>query len=382
MKTFVFYTNDDYVNNRVTGGTRRFIELVTGLMERGNQVHLFLPDHADFPSHPNLVRHSIKRKRRRLLPAGLVNFVYNYRQLKRIAKMPNARVVMVSVPYGIQGVLAGIRGFALIVWEDFVDYRRIRLKTRGMPPFLMGIFEEGWRLIEWLTVKRAGRIIVQCRHDQQVLMHRHPGMAEKLDHKTVIIHNDVNPVWISNMGHLKNGKSSLVDGRYHIGFIGNMDDLRKGLHLLLASVARLLDEEKPLRLHVIGDGRLRKDYMKKYRAYEQIVFYGSIEYPMKALSTFDLLVVPSLSDSFPNTIMEALYLGVPVLGARRGGIPEMLYYDELLFEPDTRSLYRKLSALIDKRKNERMEHLRKLCHERQKAFDFDWIEVMQKGLSG
>src|SRR6056297_901335 len=105
MGTFVFYTNDDYVNNRVTGGTRRFVELVTGLMERGNQVHLFLPDHADFPSHTNLVRHSIKRNKARLVPAGLLNFIYNFRQLRQIARMPEARVVMVSVPYGIQGVL-------------------------------------------------------------------------------------------------------------------------------------------------------------------------------------------------------------------------------------------------------------------------------------
>jgi len=381
METFVFYTNDDYIHNRVTGGTRRFVELVTGLMERGNQVHLFLPDHAEFPSHPNLTRHPLRRKRARLVPAGLLNFIYNFKQLRQIARIPDARVVMVSVPYGIQGVLAGIRGFALIVWEDFVEYRRIRLRTRGAPGFFVGLMEELWRFIERLTVKKAGRIIVQCSHDQQVLMRRHPGMAEKLDHKTEVIHNDVNPAWISNMRHLKDEKSPLADGRYHIGFIGNMDDTRKGLHLLLASVARLLDEDEKIRLHVIGDGRLRKDYMKKYREYEQIVFYGSIEYPMKALSAFDVLVVPSLSDSFPNTIMEALYLDVPVLGARRGGIPEMLHYDELLFEPNTRSLYRKLSALIDTGKNDRIEPLRKLCHQRQKAFDFDWIEVMQKGLS-
>ena len=38
----------------------------------------------------------------------------------------------------------------------------------------------------------------------------------------------------------------------------------------------------------------------------------------------DVFVTPSLEDNLPNTIMEALACGVPCVGFRVGGIPEMI----------------------------------------------------------
>ena len=38
----------------------------------------------------------------------------------------------------------------------------------------------------------------------------------------------------------------------------------------------------------------------------------------------DVFVLPSLEDNLPNTIMEAMACGVPTVGFRVGGIPEMI----------------------------------------------------------
>ena len=38
----------------------------------------------------------------------------------------------------------------------------------------------------------------------------------------------------------------------------------------------------------------------------------------------DVFVLPSLSENLPNTIMEAMACGVPCVGFRVGGIPEMI----------------------------------------------------------
>lgn len=46
------------------------------------------------------------------------------------------------------------------------------------------------------------------------------------------------------------------------------------------------------------------------------------------LRAMDLLVVPSQRDNSPSVISEALMCGTKVIGSDRGGIPEMLEYDE------------------------------------------------------
>ena len=53
------------------------------------------------------------------------------------------------------------------------------------------------------------------------------------------------------------------------------------------------------------------------------------------LAECDALVLPSLRESFPNALLEAQALGVPVTAARVGGIPEMVLDGETgrLFDP-------------------------------------------------
>lgn len=49
---------------------------------------------------------------------------------------------------------------------------------------------------------------------------------------------------------------------------------------------------------------------------------------VKAYSAVDLLVLPSLMDNLPNTAVEAHACGLPVIGFRTGGIPEIVADEE------------------------------------------------------
>jgi len=384
MAEYIFYTNDDFVNNRVTGGNRRFSELVNGLVHKGHRVHLFIPEFADYPHHANLIRYHLKRRNSRILPDGLLNFFSNYRQLRRIRKMKQARPVFVSVPYAIQGALAGIKNSTLIVWEDFVGYRKIAMESKGFPDFLMPLLVFLWRWLERFTLLRVGRIVVQCRYDKQLLIKRHASYIPRLSKRITVLRNNVNPSWIKEMDYLrvpsvavgaKEPSSPSYQPPFQMGFIGNLDDKRKGLHLLLRAYARLSAEGRDVLLHVMGDGRWGRTYRRQYRDYPGIIFHGHLHRPMLRLAALDLLVVPSLSDSFPNTVMEALYLGIPVVGSRKGGIPEMLYYENLLFEPRVEDLYFKLKWVMQGR---HLETIRDLCSRRRKSLEFDWVGAMQR----
>lgn len=46
-----------------------------------------------------------------------------------------------------------------------------------------------------------------------------------------------------------------------------------------------------------------------------------------AYSAADVMVVPSLEDNLPNTVMESMSCGTPVVGFRTGGIPDMIDHE-------------------------------------------------------
>ena len=54
-------------------------------------------------------------------------------------------------------------------------------------------------------------------------------------------------------------------------------------------------------------------------------------------SASHLFVIPSLQDNLPNTILESMFCGTPVIGFRTGGIPEMIIHRENGYLADLRS---------------------------------------------
>ncbi len=67
-------------------------------------------------------------------------------------------------------------------------------------------------------------------------------------------------------------------------------------------------------------------------------------------SAADVFVIPSLQDNFPNTVLEAIACGVPVIGFDVGGIRDMVRPNEtgLLVKPkDTPALAQAIKQLAD-----------------------------------
>ena len=59
-----------------------------------------------------------------------------------------------------------------------------------------------------------------------------------------------------------------------------------------------------------------------------IAFIQSIRTIVELYSVAHLFAIPSLQDNLPNTILESMLCGTPVVGFSSGGIPEMIAHKE------------------------------------------------------
>ncbi|MGX1789628.1 glycosyltransferase family 4 protein [Bosea sp. NPDC055332] len=124
-----------------------------------------------------------------------------------------------------------------------------------------------------------------------------------------------------------------TDRPLRIGFIGVHDPV-KGLDTLAAAAHRLAGE--PVEFLIAGTGQ--SDYAKTLPARfpaQNTRFLGWTK-PEDFLPQIDVLAVPSLfREPFGRVVIEAFAQGVPVIGAKSGGIPETIQpgVNGALFDP-------------------------------------------------
>ncbi len=117
-------------------------------------------------------------------------------------------------------------------------------------------------------------------------------------------------------------------------FVGRLV-AKKGISLLLDAVALLLRRGRRLRLTLIGSGPMEEELREQcseLEIQEQLEWAGMLERKEVAdrLRQADIFCLPSIEsadrnqEGIPNVLVEAMALGVPVLGSQSGGISELL----------------------------------------------------------
>ena len=126
--------------------------------------------------------------------------------------------------------------------------------------------------------------------------------------------------------------AEIAGGRKVLMHISNFRPVKrvKDVVQIYARIAR----EIPSILVMVGDGPDRVVAEQEARdlgVTENVFFLGKLDSVAPLLSSADLFLLPTLSESFGLSALEALACGVPVIGARAGGLPEVVRHGETGF---------------------------------------------------
>jgi len=137
----------------------------------------------------------------------------------------------------------------------------------------------------------------------------------------------------------------------HIGIIGK-DTKAKNIDLFINCAIKILQNEWDITFHLCGRGldntsRLKKIIPDEFE--DNIIFYGELDSTKEFYEKIDIFLLTSISEGFPNVLLEAMSYKIPVISSNVGGVPDLIKHKEngLIFESnDLESFYNNIITLI------------------------------------
>ncbi len=153
-------------------------------------------------------------------------------------------------------------------------------------------------------------------------------------------------------------------------------DYQKAYVRLIRVLARLRDEHYNFRWTIIGDGDEYKaidELVRKYHLGEWVYLTGAMDNPFPEMLKADVFALLSDFEGLPNTIYEALILGLPVLATDVGGVDTQIedMVNGWLVENTEKAIEKKLQWLL--MNGEKILEVR----ENNKSYHYDNSEVMR-----
>ena len=121
-----------------------------------------------------------------------------------------------------------------------------------------------------------------------------------------------------------------------------------------------VQKEIPSKLILIGDGPDRSECERLCRQLDlcdKVKFLGKQDGLVEILSSSDLFLIPSQSESFGLSALEAMACGLPVISSSVGGLPELVRHNETGFIAEIGDIDRMAKYALELLTNERKYRL-------------------------
>lgn len=156
-------------------------------------------------------------------------------------------------------------------------------------------------------------IVFNSKYMQDYFLNRYPDMKNK----TACIYNILDFDLIEKLSkqNLDEKTKSFFDGKFVVTSVGRFCD-EKGYNHLIRAFSHAKEHCPNLALCLIGDGFLMEKIqsMVEQSGYEKdILLTGFDKNPFKYERESDLFVLSSITEGFPNSLIEAMVIGIPVV---------------------------------------------------------------------
>jgi glycosyltransferase involved in cell wall biosynthesis len=169
----------------------------------------------------------------------------------------------------------------------------------------------------------------------------------KLSNKTEIMQNIIPDNEIRQLSTLRNKPYKPIK----IVTVGRLEP-EKAINRIINVAARLIEEGYDLKWEIIGDGWQRHELDAKIKMLsleERIKLIGAKNNPFIIMKSADIFALLSYYEGLPNTVYEALILGIPVFATNVGDISRQIEHGVTgwLVDNTEMSIYNGLKYLIE-----------------------------------
>lgn len=237
-----------------------------------------------------------------------------------------------------KGVLLCTHGFKANV-VGYLAARRTGTRHIG---FLRGWTAETLRIavyerMERFVLKRATHVVCVSRKQAEEL-----GKLRRGRPMPFVVQNAILPPWSrpETAQNITRADINFPANAFIFGSVGRLS-AEKGHRFMVAAFRQINDilgDKVPLRLIIVGHGREQESLERQAAEYglrDKIHFAGFSGNPGLWMQLFNCMIQPSLLEGTPNTVLEALSLGVPVIATTVGGVPDLIVNEQngLLVSP-------------------------------------------------
>lgn len=118
----------------------------------------------------------------------------------------------------------------------------------------------------------------------------------------------------------------------------------------------IVNKQIPTRLLLVGDGPERSEcerLARELNLQKEVIFLGKQDALPEILNAADIFLMPSQSESFGLSALEAMACGLPVVSSSVGGLPELILHNETGYIAEIGDVERMAKYVLDLLTNEK-----------------------------